>query len=438
VSETAAADQRVYSRLWANRPYRVFWLANLLSNLGTSTFVMAMTWLTVSRYGAHGIALLTLGYGIPQFLLEVFGGAATDRVAHRQLFLRTESAFLGVALVLWLASTRGVVPLWLLVGVNACNGVISAFDTPARTTLITEMVRSDDLVNAQQFYSVAANLTNVFGPALGGILLSLGNTDQAHEEFAFLFNVLSFLPLLACIPLLPASQRLSSATDQAPQQQRLSMLVAIGEGVRYVSSHRHLRRLMLLLAAVMVLGMPFQTLLPIFVHDHLSQHGGHQFYAALLSAVGFGGLVGSLLGMSAGQGRRLGLILAAAAVGLGLAILLLVGSTVIHWASLAAFLAGSCSVFSINLNNALTMGLTPLALQGRVSAMASMGKGLQSFAAAGASELIHLLGGAVQPMSAYQLVQSALAMALIAAVVWIWIPLSRIEGVSQPAEGSTS
>ena len=161
-------------------------------------------------------------------------------------------------------------------------------------------------------------------------------------------------------------------------------------------------------------------------------HGGHQLYAALLSAVGFGGLIGSLLGMSvsAGQGRRPGLTLALAALGLALAIVLLVGSRVVHWTSLAAFLAGACSVFSINLNSALLMGLTPLEMQGRVSAMASMGKGLQSFAAAAASEAIHWLNALMPTSVSYQVVQTTLAVALLVAVLLIWTPLSRIEAPS--------
>ena len=422
------------ARLWANRPYRRFWLANVLSNLGTSAFVMAMTWLTVSHYGAHGIALLTLGYAIPQFLLQVFGGAATDRIPHRRLFLCTETGMTLGAVVLWLASTRGDVPLGLLVAVNALNGVISAFDTPARTTLITEMVPSTQLVNAQQFYSVAANLTNVLGPALGGILLSLGHTDQSHEEYAFLFNVLSFIPLLCCIPWLPPGHR-PRATTASVQRPRLQMLHSISDGFAYVAQQRRLRILMLLLAMVMLLGMPFQTLLPMFVHDHPSLQGGHQLYAALLSAIGFGGLIGSLWGMSvsAGRQRRPGLTLAVAAFGLALAIVLLVASRVVHWTSLAAFLAGGCSVLSINLSTALAMGLTPLDVQGRVSAIASMGKGLQSFAAAAASEAIHLLNAKLPASVSYQLVQSALAVALMVAVVWLWRPLSRIDGLPQDA-----
>ncbi|NDF63071.1 MAG: MFS transporter, partial [Synechococcaceae bacterium WBB_3_034] len=259
-------------RLWRNRPFRSFWLANLMSNLGTSAFVMAMTWLTVKTYGAHGIALLALGYGIPQCLLQVFGGATTDRVPRRLLFLRTQSALLLVASLLLLATTRGMVPLWLLVGVNACNGVISAFDTPARTALISEMVEREELVVAQQVYSVASNVTNVFGPALGGVLLSIGSGDRSHEELAFLFNVLSFLPLLACIPWLPRTPAPGGSAS------RPALWRSIREGLSYVRRQRPLRLLLQLLALVMLLGLPFQTLLPIFVHDHASMASNHSTY----------------------------------------------------------------------------------------------------------------------------------------------------------------
>ncbi|MFM7652964.1 MAG: hypothetical protein ACKO5M_08600 [Vulcanococcus sp.] len=43
----APADSMAVQRLGGNGPYPTFWLANLISNLGTSAFVMAMPWLTV-------------------------------------------------------------------------------------------------------------------------------------------------------------------------------------------------------------------------------------------------------------------------------------------------------------------------------------------------------------------------------------------------------
>ena len=256
--------------LWQLRVFRRFWVANLVSNLGTSAFVMALSWLTVKTYGASGIAALALGYGVPQFVLEVVGGAAADRISRRRLFQLTETGFLVVALTLWLVSIHGTVPLWLLVAVNACNGAISAFDSPARTALISEMVPQHQWMEAQQLYSASSNITNIFGPALGGVLLSIGTSNRSHEEVAFFFNMLSFLPLLILIPFLPSPR----AATHAARSKGESFLRSVAEGLQFVRGQWSLRSLLQLLAVVMLLGMPFQTLLPIFVHGHPSMGGG--------------------------------------------------------------------------------------------------------------------------------------------------------------------
>ena len=412
--------------LWQLRVFRRFWVANLVSNLGTSAFVMALSWLTVKTYGASGIAALALGYGVPQFVLEVVGGAAADRINRRRLFQLTETGFLLVALTLWLVSIGGTVPLWLLVAVNACNGAISAFDSPARTALISEMVPQHQWMEAQQLYSASSNITNIFGPALGGVLLSIGTSNRSHEEVAFFFNVLSFLPLLILIPFLPSPR----AATHAARSKGESFLRSVAEGLQFVRGQWSLRSLLQLLAVVMLLGMPFQTLLPIFVHGHPSMGGGqsHGYYAALLSAVALGGFVGALLGMASSSGRRPGGSLLAAAVGLGLSIVLLASSAVIHWASLAAFFAGACGVLAVNLDTALVEGFTPVALQGRVSAIASLSKGLQSFSAAAASGLMHgvaLLTGV--PGSGYWPVQVSMGVALILVVFLLRGPLLALE-----------
>ena len=412
--------------LWQLRVFRRFWVANLVSNLGTSAFVMALSWLTVKTYGASGIAALALGYGVPQFVLEVVGGAAADRINRRRLFQLTETGFLVVALTLWLVSIHGTVPLWLLVAVNACNGAISAFDSPARTALISEMVPQHQWMEAQQLYSASSNITNIFGPALGGVLLSIGTSNRSHEEVAFFFNVLSFLPLLILIPFLPSPR----AATHAARSKGESFLRSVAEGLQFVRGQWSLRSLLQLLAVVMLLGMPFQTLLPIFVHGHPAMGGGqsHGYYAALLSAVALGGFVGALLGMASSSGCRPGGPLLAAAVGLGLSIVLLASSAVIHWASLAAFFAGACGVLAVNLDTALVEGFTPVALQGRVSAIASLSKGLQSFSAAAASGLMHgvaLLTGV--PGSGYWPVQVSMGVALILVVFLLRGPLLALE-----------
>jgi len=396
-----------------------------VSSLGSKAFVVALSWLTVKSYGAAGIAALALSYGLPQFFLQLVGGTAADRMTRRRLFLLAETGFLLVALLAWLSSVRGMVPLWLLVGINFCNGAISSFALPARTALVGEMVPKSEQVEAQQLYSACFIIGNIFGPALGGVLMSIGQGNRSHEEIAFFFNVLSCLPLLALIPCLPFGHSSVSVKTKLGS----SLLRSVGEGVKFVRDNSSLRVLLQLLAVVMLLGMPFQTLLPIFVHGHHAMGGSqsHREYAALLSAVGFGGLAGSLLGLLSGRTRQPGLPLLLAAAGLGVSIFLLALSDVLDWASLAAFLAGMCSVLAVNLDIALVQAMTPADLQGRVSAITSLGKGLHSFSAAAASALIAFITSHSSSISSgYGPVQISMALALFLAVIYLRGPLLQL------------
>lgn len=406
-----SVQSRTYRDMLRDPPLRTFWLANTFSGLGTGAFIMALNWLTVRQHGAPGIAALVIGYGVPQFALQLLGGSVSDRLDRRRLFAITQIGFLVVAMGLLMAASHNVAHLWVLVAVNVLFGGISAFDTPARTALISQMVESHEVVAVQQLFNLSGGITNVLGPALGGILLTVGNADQTREELAFLFNVVSYIPLLLSLPFL----RVTLADEATQHSHRI--LDGVREGLLYVRGQASLQSLLILLAVVMLLGMPFQTLLPIFVHRHLSLETGHGFYAALLSAAGLGALWGSLLGLSGSQSRSKGHLLVWASLGLGTSIFLLVGSSLIHWASLAVFLAGACGAFTINLDTAIIQGITPSAMQGRVAAIANLTKGLQAFSAAAASLAMHRLG--------YFGVQLSLAGMLVVGALFLYPSLRR-------------
>jgi MFS family permease len=392
-------------------PFRAFWLVNLISGLGTGAFLVALNWMAVRLHGPAGIAALVIGYAVPQFSLELFGGAMTDRLDRRRLFLTTETGALLVAMALFVVSIHGVAPLWVLVLASVSFGAISAFDTPVRTSLVNHLVRPHEIAVAQQFFGLSVSLGNVLGPVVGGVLMSVGDTVRSHEEFAFLFNAASYVPLLLVVPFL----RMSPTLAGAPASPRL--VESVRDGVAYVRGHRGLRSLLVMLGLVMLLGMPFQSLLPIFVHQHLSLPMGHTFYAALLAATGLGAFFGAWAGIPLARSNSSPWLIVGGSVGLGASILFLAGSIGVRTASLAAFLAGACGALVVNLIGALMQDRAHPPMHGRVAAIANLTKGLQALGAAAASLAIHRLG--------YLSVQTTLAAALLLATLVVWLHLRR-------------
>jgi len=387
-----------------NRQFCWMWGANLFSNFGTSTYVLAINWIAVKEHGGIGLGSITLAYGGTQFLLQLLGGVVSDRFNRKTIFTITESLAFMVAIILAFAGERHFYPIWFLSLMNGLNGGISAFDTPARTTLINDLVANEEVAEAQELYGLAASITSVLGPALGGFLLSLG-----HTGIAFGFNAVSFIPVLISLLFIhPQPKELQPKT--------VPVLSSISEGIGYARRNETVKVLLLLMTIVMVLGMPYQTLLPMFAHTVL--HAGSTEFAALSSAVGLGGFMGALLITNFSNTSRPGQWLLYGSIAFGFCIFLFVQSPIIHWASLSVFLAGTCNAIVLNLDSGLLQSLTPVEFRGRVASLSGLNKGGLAISAAIAGYSAHYVG-----MIA---VQMLLIILLWSALIWISPQLMKL------------
>ena len=401
-------------RTLRHRQFLWMWGANLFSNFGTSTYVLAINWIAVKEHGGIGLGAITLAYGLSQFIFQLFGGVVSDRFNRKVVFVITESSALILAVILALFATDKFFPIWFLALMNGLNGAISAFDTPARTTLINELVPVEDLVQAQQLYGLAANTTSILGPALGGLLLGLGDT-----AIAFWFNAFSFIPVLISLLFIHAHPRAKS--HQGPS---IPMLTSIVEGLGYVRQNEQVRTLILLMSIIMILGMPYQTLLPMFAHKVL--HAGSSEFAALSSAVGLGGFLGTLMTTNLGNNPQSGRWLFYTSLMFGLFIFLFVESPVIHWAALSVCLAGACSAITLNLDSSLIQSLSPETFRGRMTSISGLNKGALSISAALAGYASHYFG-----MVSIQIIFIIL---MVVSLLWLSPHLSKINQATLVAE----
>jgi len=348
-------------RALRHRNYRLFFLGQIVSVVGSWMQLTALMWLAFHLTGtSRWPALVAAAQLIPCFLLGAWGGALADRWPRRALIFQTQTALLVLALALAALTFAGTATVWHLLGIAVASGVVNAVDLPARLAFLVEMVGKEDLVNAVALNSLMFNLARAAGPALGAWLLLHGGPAAC-----FLLNALSYLAVLAAL----ARMHVPTPPDTRPRGE-LSLLA----GFRYVAAHAGLRLLLPLTAAMSLFGWPLLALLPALARNHLD--AGEGGYSAMLSAIGVGALAAALLVASFGsmQRRRMFLgagvgVAASSLMWLSLApdLLVAVACCGLVGAGLILFFATSQAVFQLSAgddNRGRIMGIYALVLSG--------------------------------------------------------------------------
>jgi len=270
-------------RALRHRNFRLFLGGQFVSLVGTWMQSVALGWLLYRL--THSPFLLGLaGFltQIPSLAFSPLAGVLVDRWNRHRMVIGTQAlamvqAFGLAALVL--SGHEAVAPILLL---NLLLGIANAADVPARQSFVIEMVASsDDLPNAIALNSSIFNLARLVGPSLAGPLIAL-----LGEGKVFFLNGLSYLAVIAALLAIRPPGRPRPAGPQPEVWTHLQ------EGLAYVSRFAPIRAVLLLLAAVSLVGTPNTVLLPVFAGDVL--HGDAHTYGFLVGAIGVGALVGAL------------------------------------------------------------------------------------------------------------------------------------------------
>jgi MFS family permease len=283
---------------------------------------IATSWL-VYRLTGSALLLGVVGFAgqIPSFLLAPIAGVLVDRWNRHRLLVATQVLALLQSLVLALLTLTGVIKIWHVIALSAVQGLINAFDMPARQAFVVEMVeRREDLANAIALNSSMVNAARLLGPSIGGIVIA-----GVGEGWCFMADSISYLAVIASLLAMKINARMNKPTRDA------NIFAQLYEGWIYASRFAPIRDVLILLALVSLVGMPYTVLMPVFANDIL--HGGASTLGWLMAASGVGALAGALL--LAARKSILGLgkwiPLMAAAFGIGLMVFSFTRST---WLSL--------------------------------------------------------------------------------------------------------
>jgi predicted MFS family arabinose efflux permease len=310
--------------------YRLYFVGQLLSLIGSWTQITALVWLAHAQTGeAKWPAFLFAVQIGPTFLLGPWGGALADRVSMRALIVRTQSAFLCCALILLGLYLSGQLTVGAMLAVMFAQGIVQAIDLPARLAFVPGLVAREDLSNAVALNSVLFNVARAAGPFVADVLMTL-----AGVQWCFVFNALSYGAIIGALLLIdvPAAK----PAVRAPGGD-------VG-GFRVIARRPGLRTVFALASLAAVGGWPLLALLPSFASRALGlgdkAQGG---YGTMLSAVGVGALGAALTAASVGNEVRRKVLLLGGLVAVAIA---LTGLTFTRWLPAAA---GYCVLFGFGM-----------------------------------------------------------------------------------------
>jgi MFS family permease len=270
-------------RALAYRNYRLFFGGQVVSLVGTWITTTATNWL-VYRLTGSPFLLGVVGFAgqFPAFLLGPFAGIFVDRWDRHRMLLVTQTISMLQSLALAGLVLSGRITLAWIVALSIVQGLVNAFDMPARQSFLLTMIdNKGDLGNAIALNSSMVNLARLIGPSIAGVVIA-----AAGEGWCFLLDGVSYVAVIVALLRMKIARRASTPAARGSALQQFS------EGFRYAFGFRPIRSIILLLAVVSLVGVPYSVLMPVFATT--SFHGGPHTLGILMTSSGCGALLGAL------------------------------------------------------------------------------------------------------------------------------------------------
>ena len=383
--------------------------------------IWALFWhireLTPQPIALGGVGLARI---LPVIFFSLIGGSVADTFNRRKLLFVTQSIMALSALALAALTFSGQIELWQIYLLTAINAAAVAFDTPARQSLVPNLVPARDLPSAFSLSSIAFQVGSIAGPALSGlVIVNLG------QGYTYLFNAVSFLAVIAALLLMGpvAQQRRANASLRSALN-----LGAIKEGINFI-----LNQPIILASMILDFFATFfssaNTLMPIFARDVLNL-GAVEY--GWLSAAQSIGAVGAALTLSQVQNiRRQGPLFLGAVVIFGLATIAFGLSSGFWMAMISLIVVGAADSVSTVIRNTIRQLQTPDYIRGRMTS-------INQIFFMGGPQLGEVEAGLVAQLFGAPFAVVSGGIGTILAVAWIsrrWPQLRNYNGDEPPKAG---
>jgi len=347
-------SSRLLIRALRHRNYRLFFGGQGISLIGTWMTRIATAWLVYRlRHSAFLLGLVSFASQIPILVLGSVAGVWVDRWNRHKVLVITQALSMLQSFALAVLALEHIITVNQIILLNLFQGAVNAFDMPARQAFVIQMIEDpEDLGNAIALNSSLVNAARLIGPSVAGLIIA-----AVGEGYCFLIDGFSYMAVIASLLAMIVTPRVSEPKHD-------SVLSELREGWDYVTGFQPIWSILLLLALISLVGMPYTTLMPIFAGKIL--HGGAHTLGFMMGAVGVGALFGAITLAARRSVLGLGRMVPMTAAGFGASLIAFSASQQLWLSLLLLVVTGYCFMQQMASSNTILQTIVEDRKRGRV------------------------------------------------------------------------
>lgn len=341
-------------RAFRSTNYTLYFIGRAVSQFGTWMQRTAVIWVVYSiTHSAFLLGLTIFAEQFPSFLFSVFGGVAADRYDRYKVIKVTQIASMVQSVLLALLVITGHTVVWAILALSVILGIINAFDVPARQALVNDVVADQaDLPNALSLTTATASLAQLLGPALSGIIISAFGAGVC-----FLINAVSFGGVIVSLLLMKLPVYVQKHREK-------KVIREFTEGFAYLKKTPGIGLIIVMLALISLLVLPYNTVLPVFAK--MVFKGDASTFGYITSFIGVGAVIGTIFLASRKPGSHLKKILFISTMMMGAGLICFSQIKDFPLAMFFAMVAGFGSVAQFTVSNIVVQSESAPGMRGRV------------------------------------------------------------------------
>src|SRR6201985_434498 len=347
-------------RAFKSRNYRLYFVGQSVSLIGTWMQKTAVSWVIYTlTHSTLMLGVTLFASQFPSFLFSLIGGVVSDRYDRFRVLLATQVASMIQALLLAVLILLKHYEVWEILTLSVLLGIINAFDVPARQSLVYEMVEDkSDLPNALALNSSMVNLSRLIGPGIAGIVL-----EKFGDGTCFLINAISFMAVIGSLLLMRLPKYVKTVHKK-------NVFGELKEGFGYIKRTPSIAFVLVMLALISLMVLPFSTLIPYYARDVFK--GTARTFGVLDSFIGLGAFSGAIFLASQKPGANLKKILFINTLVFGAGLILFSHEHVYVLALAFAVVTGFGMMSQVTVSNTLIQTTVEADMRGRVISLYAM------------------------------------------------------------------